>query len=497
MNKYLPLPLRFSVCILAFVTISVNAAEWTTGAGIAPSIEYTDNVCLSRDNEKGEWIGRVTPDVNITGKGNNANVSLQASVELNSLSDSDLEDRGCGGGRAYNNRNQYAPDLSATADAVLIEGWLFLDANATARQNAVTPFASGGGDSLDRTGNTNTTYRYSISPYIQRRFKDTADLTLSYTYDDQYNSKDIVGDSSEQRAFFNLASGPWLAPLTLGLQGDYSKVEYSDTDTPGQEFNNDTELKSARLNAGYQLNRAWQVNGYIGQEWNDFVSFNDDIDGDFWDVGLRWTPNVRTTVDVGTGDRFFGTTPRFAVNYRHKRSVLTASYNKDLTYSRNIRTLGDSSSSFNPTTLTNSPILDERFTLGYAYQGRRSGLALTASYSDQTRQDGQNITSEDLTFEESTFQNISISVNRSLSQELSVSGGVSWYKEEPKDSNALVTDAETWRGTLGANHQVSKNINLSFTYQYTDRQTNGEAPSDNVFDEYTENRFTLTLRMAL
>ena len=38
-------------------------------------------------------------------------------------------------------------------------------------------------------------------------------------------------------------------------------------------------------------------------------SFRDDIDGSFWDVGFRWTPNSRTTVDVGVGERFFGSNP--------------------------------------------------------------------------------------------------------------------------------------------------------------------------------------------
>jgi hypothetical protein len=486
----------YPACLLALIATDVLGAEWTTSAGIAPAIEYTDNVCLSADNEKGEWVGLVTPDVNITGNGNKANLSLAARIEVNSLSDSDLEDRGCNAQGGYNNRQQFAPYGNARADAVLIEDWLFIDADASADQNSVTPYAAGGGDSLDRTGNTNTTYRYSVSPYIKRRFKDAADLTLRYTYDDQFNSKDLVGDSSEQSALLNLASGPSFSPYSWGLQGDYSKVEYSDR--PGLGINNDTELKSARLNLGYQLDSTWQINGYVGQEWNDFVSSRDDIDGDFWDVGLRWTPNTRTTIDLGTGDRFFGSTPRFAINHRHKRSVLTASYKKDITYDRDIRTLGDSSTGGNATTLSNSPLLDERFTLGYAYQGRRSGLGISASYSDQTRQGDQPIDAENLTFEESTFKDVSISVNRSLSRQLSISGSLRWESQKPKDSsNDFYRDSETWRANLGVQRPLSQRITLSFDYQFTDRQSNNQIQSSNLFDDYTENRFTLTLRAAL
>jgi hypothetical protein len=489
--------MAYSVGLLSCVAGSVSAAEWSTSAGVAPAIVYTDNVCLSSDNEKGEWIGRVTPDVSIVGNGNKANVSLNAAVEVNSLSDSDLEDRECEGGLGYGDREQFAPAGNAAADAVLIEDWLYIDANASAFQNSITPYASGGGDSLDRTGNTNTTYRYSVSPYIQRRFKDLADLTLRYTYDDQYNSSDLVGDSTEDSAQLNLASGTSFSPVSMGIRGDYSKVEYSGS--RGRDFDSDNELKSAQFNLGYQLDRTWQVNGYYGREWNDFVSTRDDIDGDFWDAGLRWTPNSRTTVDAGTGDRFFGSTPRFSVNYRHKRSVLTASYRKDITYDRNIRTLAEAPVGGNPTTLSNSPILDERFILGYAYEGRRSGFGISAGHSDQTRLGSPRPISEELNFSESKFTDVSMRVNRSISRKLSLSGGIGWERREPKKStDTFGEDYDTWRANFGVQRQLGENTSLSFDYQYTDRQPNETTTQPgNFFNEYTENRFTLTLRVAL
>ena len=140
--------------------------------------------------------------------------------------------RAAAGGQFGSNREQFAPRLYGSADAILVEQWLFIDANANIYQNEITPFASGGGDSLNRTGNTNTTYDYSISPYVSRRFKDVAELTLRYTWDDQYNTQDIVGDSSQQSVNFLLASVPGVSKFSWGLQGDYSKTSYADT--PGQ-----------------------------------------------------------------------------------------------------------------------------------------------------------------------------------------------------------------------------------------------------------------------
>ena len=84
----------------------------------------------------------MTPSVAISGRGNRANVSLSTSVDLNSLTNSGLEQKGCGA--VDRDRDQYSPQLSAAADAVLVENWLFFDADATVSQNEVSPFLPGG-----------------------------------------------------------------------------------------------------------------------------------------------------------------------------------------------------------------------------------------------------------------------------------------------------------------------------------------------------------------
>ena len=487
------------VCLVAAAAMPVSAAEWTTSASVAPGVVYTDNVCLSESNTQDEWIGTVTPAGSINADGNRANLNIAGSVEFNTLSDGKLDDLGCTGGN-FGNREQFAPSLNGTADAILVEQWLYIDATATINQNQSTPFASGGGDSFDRTGNTNTTYDYSVSPYIARRFKDLAELNLRYTWDDQYNSQDVVGDSSEQSAEAMVSSVPGVSRLSWGIQGNYSKVDYSD-DNFRDQVNNDSELKSAQVNLGYQLSRSWQVNGFYGNEWNDFVSSRDDIDGTYWDVGLRWTPNTRTTVEAGIGDRFFGNNPRFSITHRHKRSAFNASYAKTLTYDRDIRTQPDTpplNPDFPPppdidqgaTTISNSPILDERFTLGYSWEGLRTGFGVSAYQSEQTQESGAALSG----FSESTYRGVSVSASRSLSQQSSLTFGVNWNEQKPKNieqGTGLFDDSETWGGSVVFSRQLSNRTNLGLGYLYTDRQSNSQ------FNSYTENRITLDLRVDL
>ena len=474
-------------CALGLQASTTWAAEWETSAGVAPRIVATDNVCLTNDDEESDVYAVVRPSASVKGTGRRANVSLTASVDLNTLSDGDLRDNGCSA--EVLDRDEYLPQMRASADAVLIDQWFFIDANASSSQNEVSPFLSGGGDAADRRGNVNTTYRYAVSPYLKRRFKDVGELLVRYTWDDQYNTKDIVGESTEQRAVANFSSGSTFYPFTWGLQGYYSDIEYEDT--PGRSTADSSELKSAQFNLAYQLNRSWAVNGYYGDEWNDFVSSRDDIDGDYWGAGLIWTPNSRTRVEAGTGDRFFGTTPWLRVKHRYRRSQLSLNYEQTLTYNRNIRTLGIEDDFFGqPTTLTNSPILDERVSLNYAYNGRRFDLGVVGSFSDQTREGGGDFTTDPAVIvDESRFKSAIVSLSRPVTRNFNVRTRVGWREQEPKNnelSNRI--SSETWSFSLGASRKFGDNLSASLDYLYTDRS------SDLSIDEYQENRITLTVR---
>lgn len=492
--------LRYLAAFMICTSGPVMAAEWSNSASITPGITYTDNVCLSESDTKDEWIGTVTPAGSITGRGARANVSLSGSVEFNSLSDSDLRDLGCTGGE-FGNRGQFAPDVRGSADAILVEQWLFIDAAASATQNTVTPFASGGSDPFDRTGNTNTTYDYAVSPYVQRRFGDTAELILRYTWDDQYNTSDVIQDSSQESVEASLSSVPGVARFSWGVQGSYVETKYDENDFDSQ-LNNQSELRSAQINVGYQLNRPWQLNGFYGREWNDFVSSQDEIDGSFWDVGFRWTPSARTIVEAGIGERFFGTNPRFLLEQRHKRYTFSAIYAKTLTYDRDIRTQSNIpplNPDFPPapdlgqgiTTVSTSPILDERFSLALSFQGRLTRWSASAYQSDQTREDGGVI----LGFTEAVYRGVSLSLSREVSSQINVSSTLSWSEEEPKDdaddSGQIFQSSETWAGSVRVSRSLSQRTSLGLAYQYTDRQ------SDSFFNSYTENRVTLDLSIEL
>jgi hypothetical protein len=275
--------------------------------------------------------------------------------------------------------------------------------------------------------------------------------------------------------------------------GQYRKVEYDDENFVGtnRRPRQDTELKSASLKLGYQIDRAWQINGRFGKEWNDFESYNNsNTGGNAWDIGVRWTPSPRTTVAVGMTDRFFGKTPRVSIAHTYRRHVFTGSYNKRITFGRDIRT---SSDSLNPGFVNNSaindegPILDERLSAGYTYNGRYAVLNFSGYHSEQTREDDG---------EQSTFQNWAVSVSPLISRTYTFSGTVAWNKDEPRGiagipNSDFSNTSESWITNLTVGRALNNRMNLSVSYQYTDQQ------SDDSFNEYKENRITATLNISL
>ncbi len=496
------------------VADSTLALEWSGSTGIAPSISmlYTDNVCLSNTDQRSEWVGGIglltSPTGSVKAKGSRSSLDMGGSVQFNTLTDSDLRDNNCAGGYD-NNRQQFAPNLYANGSTTLVDDWLNFSAHARAGQNEISPYVGGGGNSLNTNGNTNTYYLYSLSPVLERRLKNNATYTLQYNYNEILNSASSgsynnsyngssISDSSSSSWATSLASDK-SSQISWKWRGNYQKVQYSDPDLLYVNNNNnryvvpreDTELKSAGLNLGYQIDRRWQVNGSYGWEWNDYQTYNDaDTGGQAWQIGVRWTPSPRTTVSTGIGERFFGKTPNLNISHTYKRSVFTASYNKGITFARDIRTqqnLINPGYNYNSSLDTQSPIIEENLTLGYTYNGRRAILNASGSYSDQTQEDNG---------QKSAYKGLAVTVSPLISSLYTLSGTLAWNENEPQGlfgvPNAGPTDnAQSWITNVQVGRQLSQHLGLSVDYQYTDQQ------SDDSFSEYQENRVMATLTYSL
>lgn len=472
-----------------------GAAEWETGAAVTAGGYYTDNICLANRDPEGEWVGTLRPDIALRGEGARASVALQASAEYNSRAESDV-DCSSSRGQQLTDRESVIPRLRFVGELEVLEDALFLESSASASRSALDPFAPGVEDNFSGRDNTNIIWNYAFGARLQRRLFSVADLFLRYTYDEQFNSTNQLGDSSEDRVEFSLARAAG-GRLSYGVAGQYSRVEYESSPFSPAFAN---ELKSAEVNAGLELTDAWQLNGLVGEEWNEYTSVLDDIDGSFWDVGVRWTPNARVEVDLGYGERFFGETPRLSVRYRHKRVELAASYERTLSLPRNLRAaaqLQDGEDIFGPdpdalpggpldpggqpTFLGDSPTLNERFTASWRFTGRRTTFSLTGSDSRQERTDDGD---------EATFSSLTFVAERELGRRLTATARLGWDQREGRGENVSAFGEETrsWRGGLGLTRGLGQFTSVSLAYEYITRE------SDFALNDYDESRLIFTLR---
>lgn len=477
------------------LSCSASAAEWERSAGISVGGYYSDNICLSNFDEQGDYVGTATPDVRLNGTGSRASLSLDARVELNTLDNLDVDCPSGGQGAQLTGRESVIPSGRFQSELEIVENWITLDADAFAGQNPINPFAPGGEDAINGRRNTNITYRWGLGATAARQFNSTTEFYLRYNYNEQSNDAGILGDSTEDRWEGHFGMVPGTSRLTTSISGQYSEVEFEDS-IQRPAFTN--ELSSAQVNAALQLNRQLQLNGYVGEEWNVFTSARDDIDGEFWDVGFRWTPNSRVTVDAGVGERFFGSTPRASIQYRHKRSLLQANYVRTLQFPRDLRAPGaDPDDPFDPdlgvlpgdpvagsgtpTFIGQSPVLNEQFTLSYSFQARRTGFSLSASDSQQTQVE---------TLGEATFSSVQGTATRQLSTISSVNVRLRFRESEGEGGNVgfFGQSAKSWTAGVAYQRSLGVATTVSLAWQYIDQQ------SDFALNEFAENRLSLTIR---
>ncbi len=496
--------MRSFIYLLPGLALSLcGSSAWALSeysGGVRSQVIFSDNICSSRDDPEFETIGVLTPYVDYLKQGRRFNLDLSAALETNTL---DYDRIGCTSnairGLPYTNDN-VVPRLNAQADAVLLNKWFYMDAGANIHQVSVNPFnETNGADNISSSSNRSTLYNYYASPYLYHRWGNTAHFSARYTYDEQHNSAFELSDSSSEEVELMLGTVEDAYRFGVTVIARDQQVEY---DTTFMGLSRDSEMSSVELIVTYDLFPTLQLVGIGGVSDNDFIAARSDIDGEYWNAGFRFSPQSRTFIEFLMGERFFGHAYTFNFRHRLRRGIFTASYNRTVSFDRDLR----ANSGFNgvldengflvdpvtgnllpldgtPTTVTTSPMLHERANLAYTITGRRSTLAFAVNYSDQTRfvDEGEN-----------RFYSASASFRRQLTSLTSVLARLNWrdYKRVDEGSQQVLAAYRDQRlsiGTLGVTRRVSHRMDASVTYTYTHRS------GDNNSLDYAENRVTLGL----
>lgn len=446
-------------CCLAFVSTPLAAAEWDISESVSLNEVYTDNINLDGTGKKSKFITQLSPSLSLTGKGSGASVTLTASARYDT------------GG---NSGGSITPNVSGKANAELMPDHLFLDADVSVSQNAIDPYGDIGIDNVSNTGNVTTTIKYALSPYYKNRIRGVGDLEARYRYVNTSHSESGASGGGSHEITASLSSGTELSRLNWGANGSYKKN--SSSGTSGQD------LRSADVTLGYRFNRKWSVDSSIGREWNDFDSTRSSTGGNRWTLNTTWTPNSRTSLRIGYGNRFFGSTPSLDLSYKSRRSTITAGYSKIVTDANSqLDALAIDTASgriFPIAILIDDVFVDERFAGSWSLQGKRTTLTLSGSQSKQVYQNSP---------QQSELTTLGLGLTRTISGRVSANASLNWYQQDRSSSDS----AETWQGTVGLSVKLGRKTSMNLSYTYNKRDD--EQPANS----YEENRATLGVSYTL
>ncbi len=311
--------LRLTPLALAALLLSNEArADWRITPTIQLRETYSDNASNQADEQaRGSFISEAAPSLTVAGTSPRLKFAGSAEWRKYAYSSDNIPNT-----RDSDRRYQ------ATAEAIAVKEWLYVDASASRARQAVSAFGPLPNNSY--TANNGTDIRtWSISPYLRHQFGSTASATVRYTRDSvEGGSSSGFGNSLSSSSAFDVISGPAFPDLGWNLH-------YSHQDMSAQRTGNTTtenSLAGLRYRATSHLSLTSSV-GYDDYEYKA-TALAQRTRGRSWSGGFIWQPSTRTRIAATFGRRYFGKTGSFDASYRTAHSVWSLTYADIITTSR-------------------------------------------------------------------------------------------------------------------------------------------------------------------
>lgn len=211
------------------------------------------------------------------------------------------------------NLDQLVHRLNATANAELLERFLFLDAQASAEPTTLSRVGSlSAGDDTPTRGNYRDTYRYAVRPTMIHQFGNTAEVDLWASQSGVYFVTPSGGVNVPLPGFFqpptnsnSTAIGARIASLD-----DFLRFRWSLNATASntyQSAHQSQKVRSALANVSYALTDSFSLiatGGY--QTYHSSFLLSKDLDGPTLLGGFQFAPNPNFNmyVQAGTQNNF-------------------------------------------------------------------------------------------------------------------------------------------------------------------------------------------------
>ena len=236
--------------------------------------------------------------------------------------------------------------LAANGEWIAVPEWFSLSGDARYWDGIIDPMA---GLNYGRLGvfnpsNLEEVATASISPVLQHRFNEL-EFVAQYRdgrvwYLDQGKGQPTTSvvenrDSRDQSADVTLDSAGAGSRLSAGIFYNWQKSEYDESLLP-------YEVEMAGISVGFQVLRSVTLVGDYGLETDLQKRVADGgLEEAFWNAGLRWTPNERTSAEARYGRYSYGDSYSFSAEHRARQLELRASYSERPTVGTQRLSLGE------------------------------------------------------------------------------------------------------------------------------------------------------------
>jgi uncharacterized protein (PEP-CTERM system associated) len=296
-----------AVCVAAATLAApgAGAAEWRFQPRVEAREAFTDNARLSRTSREADFVTRIAPGFSLGATGGRIVLDLDYALGYDAYArESDLDG--------------VRHDLRGTGRVELLEQNLFVDLGAFAGESPV--LARGRVSAIDRSlgGNSSQLYTYSVSPYWKSHLGAWADAELRYRFSqvavrrargdlDTAPAPTLMSDSDIHQASAAVVGGENFDRLRWRIAADHAETTVGDAGAPTLRGSS-TSLRrqSASVQPGYVVTRWLTLFGTAGYDRIESGSFRRDLDGGFWNGGIRMTPSPRTRFELAYGERYGG-----------------------------------------------------------------------------------------------------------------------------------------------------------------------------------------------
>ncbi len=265
----------------------------------------TDNSRLLDEDKRSDLILNLRPGLRLLGEGRRMKLDFAYAPRITLHTDT-----------FQRNGISHFLDFASTTD--LYHDRFFIDLRANASVvNILRDVPSDIGGALNN--NSTQSYLYLIRPHFRQRLKSYGVLSGDVTYRETRFPDNDLSNTRISSTHLRFDETRWVNRVDGYLDYSYRNIKRTDRE--------DVYSSVATLGLIFHLDRFWGLTGTLGYEKGNYeVGDGKQPEGWRWNVGAIWTPSSRVRVNLAAGERFFGRDYSLDVSYRHRRSILTATY---------------------------------------------------------------------------------------------------------------------------------------------------------------------------